>query len=453
MNNILEIKGKCNKDCKIFTTDIEDSALSLIYSLLDIKEYANAPIRIMPDTHTGMGIVIGFTAPIVDAIAPSHVGVDIGCSITTYITNIPINADDFPVIEHRIKKEIPMGFNIHTTRQYDMKTFIKFMKKEFNKARSSWSDMINDFDVSENGISLFLRRLHMDEGVFYKSIGSVGGGNHFVEVGEYNGCYAFTVHCGSRNLGQKVCKYWDTIASSAQVDNKIFKEKLKELKNNTTDKTQLQTKIEELKEELKAKMTSNGYLVGENLKGYLTDMVIAQAYAKFNHQIIGEKIASIFKHIYSKGKVVEVVQSIHNYVDMDDHIIRKGAIRAYEGEKMVVPFNMRDGLAICVGKSNPDWNYSCSHGAGRKLSRSRAKREIAMSDFVASMEGIYTTSVNSNTLDESPMAYKDTNTIIDLIQDTCEILYIVKPLINIKSSESFTDYVDNKISNDENFCY
>lgn len=435
MNNTLYIQGKYNKDCKIFTTDIEESALSLIYSILDIETFENVPIRIMPDVHTGKGIVIGFTAPITNGVSPSHVGVDIGCSITTYITNIPINKNDFPIIEHRIKKEVPMGINIHKTRQFEMKTFFKFMKSEFNKAQRTWEEMIEDFDISESGVTSFLNKLHMDEGKFYKSLGTVGGGNHFVEIGDYNGCYAFTVHCGSRNLGQKVCRYWENIASSSQVDNKLFKERLQDLKNNVKDKTRLPQLIEELKEELKSKMTSNGYLVGENLKGYLTDMVFTQAYAKFNHYVIGEIITSILKKIYPKLKVIETIQSIHNYVDMNDHIIRKGAIRAYEGEKMVVPFNMRDGLAICVGKSNPDWNYSCSHGAGRKLSRGQAKKLINVDDFKKSMEGVYSTCIGYETLDESPMAYKDTDTIIDLISETCDIIDVVKPIINIKAGD------------------
>ena len=435
MSTILELQGAYNKNCKIFTTDVEESALSLIYSILNTKEYVNTPIRIMPDVHAGIGIVIGFTAPITHAISPSHVGVDIGCAITTHILNIPINEEDYPVIEHRIKKEIPMGMTIHKTRQYEMKRFIKFMKSEFNKAHSTWGEMINDFDISEDGISHFLHKIHMDEGVFYKSIGSLGSGNHFIEIGNCNGNYAFTIHCGSRNLGQKVCKYWEKIASSAQVDNKILKEKIKHLKKTVADRTLLPKLIEEAKAELLSKIASNGYLTGENLKGYLTDMVIAQAYAKFNHLIIGEKIFNIFKHIYPKAEINEIVQSVHNYVDMEDHIIRKGAIRAYANEKMVVPFNMRDGLAICVGKSNEDWNCSCSHGAGRKLSRGKAKSVVSMEEFEKSMEGIYTTSVCHNTLDESPMAYKDTESIIDLISDTCEILYMVKPVINIKATD------------------
>ena len=274
----------------------------------------------------------------------------------------------------------------------------------------------------------------MDEGVFYKSLGTLGGGNHAIEYGVYNNCYTFMIHCGSRNFGNKVCRYWEKIASSNQIDNKLLKEAIKELKKKTENKRELPEKIAALTEEFKSRTCSNGYLMGENMNGYLTDMVIAQAYAKFNHKLICDKIAEILYKI-NGAKVVEIVQSIHNYVSFDDKIIRKGAIKAYEGEKMVIPFNMRDGLAICIGKSNEDWNCSAPHGAGRIMSRSKAKSNISLEEFQESMKGIYTTSVCKNTIDESPMAYKDTNTIIELIGDTCDILYMVKPVINIKSTD------------------
>ena len=164
-------------------------------------------------------------------------------------------------------------------------------------------------------------------------------------------------------------------------------------------------------------------------------MVIAQAYAKYNHKLICDKILSIFKKI-NNAKIQEIIQSIHNYIDISgDHIIRKGAIRSYSGEKMVIPFNMRDGLAICIGKSNEDWNCSAPHGAGRIMSRSKAKSDLSMEDFQESMKGIYTTSVCRNTLDESPMAYKDMDIILNAIQDTCDVLYMIKPVINIKSTD------------------
>lgn len=431
---MLELKGKYNKDCKIFIDNVEDEALSLIYSILDSKEHANVPIRIMPDTHAGKGIVIGFTQPLSKSVCPNHIGVDIGCCITTCITNKELNSDDYELIEHRVNNEIPFGFNINKKRVFDMKVFLKFMRSEFNKARSMCPELVNDIEISEKYISNMLNRIGMDEGMFYKSLMSVGGGNHFIEFGDCEGKYAFTVHCGSRNFGVKVAKYWTKIASSNQIDNKLLKEAIKELKKNTENRRELPEKIAEITEEFKSRTCSNGYLMGDNMIGYLTDMVIAQAYAKFNHKLICDKIAEILYKI-NGAKVVETIQSIHNYVSFDDKMIRKGAIKSYEGEKMVIPFNMRDGLAICIGKSNSDWNCSAPHGAGRIMSRSKAKSNISLEDFKESMKGIFTTSVCKNTIDESPMAYKDTNVIIEHIKDTCDILYMVKPVINIKSTD------------------
>lgn len=434
-NNMLQLEGKYCKDCKIMIDAIEDEALSTIFGILECKEFEGSKIRIMPDCHQGSGIVIGFTAPIKNSICPSHVGVDIGCTITTYITNKPINTAEYQLIEYRIKCAIPMGFSIHDKVVFDEKSFFKFLRTEYSKARSSWSEMIDDVDVNEKYISSILKRIGMDEGVFYKSIGTLGGGNHFIEVGSCNGNYAFTVHCGSRNFGNKVCKYWEKVAASNQINNKVLKEKIKKLREITTNKKELPRLIEELKKSEAEKTCSNGYLSGDNMKAYLSDMVIAQAYAKYNHVVIGNIIGDILQKI-NGASIVETIQSIHNYVDISgDHMIRKGAIRAYEGEKMVVPFNMRDGLAICVGKSNSDWNCSCSHGAGRKLSRSKAKETLSMEEFEKEMENVYTTSVCRNTLDEAPMAYKETETIIDLIKDTCDVLYLIKPIINIKATD------------------
>ena len=431
----MELKGKYGKDCKVFIEDVEQEALSLIYGILDTKEFKDSKIRIMPDTHAGKGIVIGFTSPVQDSICPSHVGVDIGCCITTCLTGAKINPEEFEIIEHRIKKEIPMGFNINSKRVFEMKDFIKFMKSEYQKAKSSWPEMIDEFDVSEKGFTRLLQRIGMDEGMFYKSLCSLGGGNHFIEIGNHEGNYAFTVHCGSRNFGNKVCRYWEKRASSGQIDNKLLREEIEKLKKKTDNKRDLPKKIEELKEDFKSRISSNGYLTGENMKGYITDMVIAQAYAKYNHKLICDKILSIFKKI-NNAKIQEIIQSIHNYIDISgDHVIRKGAIRSYSGEKMVIPFNMRDGLAICIGKSNEDWNCSAPHGAGRILSRSKAKSDLSMEDFQESMKGIYTTSVCRNTLDESPMAYKDMDIILNAIQDTCDVLYMIKPVINIKSTD------------------
>ena len=434
MNNILNLVGKVNKDCKVFNPVVEDEAISQIYKILDSNGFENVPIRIMPDVHNGAGIVIGFTAPLTNVVNPEHIGVDIGCSVTMCVTNTPIVESEIPLIEHRIKSSIPMGFDIHKNRIFEMKEFIKFIKSEYDKAHSSMPDIIQNIVISENTLSNMLKRIGMDEGTFYKSLGTLGGGNHFIELGNLNGNYTFAVHCGSRNFGLKVCKYWNNIANKPKFDNKIFKQRIKELKNTIEDVTLIPAKIEEIRNELLNECPPNGYLAGDDFNGYITDMVIAQAYAKFNHLLITRTISDILKKI-NGAKIVETIQSIHNYIDMEDCIIRKGAIRSYENEKMLVPFNMRDGIAICYGKSNPDWNYSCSHGAGRKLSRGRAKSLITIDEFKKSMEGIYSTTVGYDTLDESPMAYKDSNTIINLISDTCEIIDVVKPIINIKAGE------------------
>lgn len=431
----MNLYGKNNKNCIVYNDEIEQDAISQIISILDGKAFKDVPVRIMPDVHLGADIVIGFTAPLTNMVNPSHVGVDIGCSISMCVVNRAITNEDIPLIEHRIKKDIPMGFDLHKNRVFEMKEFIKFMNNEYNKARSTWPEVVNSVTISEDYISKMLKRIGMDEGVFYKSLGTLGNGNHFIEIGSLSGNYTFAVHCGSRNFGLKVCKYWENIAKNPSLDKDLFKARVKELKNTVKDKTQIPQMIEDIKNQMLDNSTPNGYLMGVDMSDYISDMVIAQAYAKFNHHIIIKRIEDIFRKI-NGGVVIDTIQSIHNYIDMNDHIIRKGAIRSYENERMLVPFNMRDGIAICVGKSNPEWNCSCSHGAGRKLSRSQAKKTISMEDYKESMNGIYSTSINHSTLDESPMAYKDTDTIMHLISDTCEIIEVVKPIINIKAGES-----------------
>ena len=284
---MLELKGKHCKDCKVFTNEVEDSALATIYNILDTKEFKDSKVRIMPDVHAGTNSCIGFSAPLLDAVNPSMVGVDVGCTIDTWITDITINKDWFPLIDHRIKKDIPFGFNVNAKRQFETKEFIKYLKSYYSKARSTWSEMIDDIEISEKSISEMLRRLGMDEGLFYKSIGSVGGGNHFIEIGDYDGSFAFTIHCGSRNFGQKVCKYWEKIASSNKADNKLLKEAIKRIKANTPkeERHTIPSQIKAWEREQEEKSNTNGYLSGEKLKGYLSDMVIATAYALYNHEI------------------------------------------------------------------------------------------------------------------------------------------------------------------------
>lgn len=429
-----------NNNCKIFAYSIEQNAIDQIKEMSNHSLFKETQIRIMPDAHSGKNCVIGTSYNLTNFVSPSHVGCDIGCGIETFIMDKNINPNEYALIEHRIRKEIPLGFDINSKRMFEMKDFIKFMKNGFNACLAQWPEMIDSLvDMSEEGFSDICKRIGMDESTFYKSIGTLGSGNHFHEIGTTpDGKYTFTIHCGSRNFGVKVFKYWDRIASSMQYDRAEYRERIKHIKKTAKNRNDIPRLIKEYQDELMSKQAPNGYLMGDNMKGYITDMCIAQLYAQYNRNIIAKKTEEIFYHI-NQAKVVERITSVHNYIDLNDHIIRKGAIRSYEGEKMVVPFNMRDGLAICVGKSNKDWNFSCCHGAGRMMSRSAAKKNLSMDKYKEQMNGIYSTSVCKSTIDEAPDAYKPMEEIVDAIQPTCEILYFIKPIINLKATDEVND--------------
>lgn len=433
---MLEINGKYTKDCKVFTDNVEAEAIATIYDIVNNPAFKGAKIRIMPDVHQGKGIVIGFTSELCDFVNPSHVGCDIGCTISSMILNKPLNKEDFPLFEARVKKAIPSGFDINNKRVFDMKDFLLFLRKGYSRAVAQWGEMIEMPTISEDWISKKLKSFGMDEGVFYKSIGTLGGGNHFLEYGvsDDGNIAAFTIHCGSRNFGLKVFKKWESEAKRTPRTSSIYNvdEEIKKIKATVSDRKSWKELIAKVKEHAK-ECNPSGYLSGENFKGYLNDMVFAQLYASYNHKIIQQTVSDILLKFAIKP--TEIITSVHNYIDFEDHIIRKGSIRAYKGEKMIIPFNMRDGLAICEGKSNDEWNCSAPHGAGRILSRSKAKSSLSMDEFKETMKNVYSTTVCKATLDESPMAYKDTEEIISLIEPTCEILYFIRPLINIKATE------------------
>lgn len=411
---MLELKGKYCKDCKIFTDNIEQEALSMVYHFLDNPMFEGAKIRIMPDVHAGKDIVVGFTVPFTDHVNPDHVGGDIGCAVSTAITDLPVNPTDYPAIERSIRENVKFGMAIHQKAVYPYAELYKHLQQRLQQARQQWPEMVGAMDVSERGITAFLKRLDQSEHMFYHSIGTVGGGNHFVEVGATpEGNYAFTVHCGSRNLGQKVWKYWKMEAGK-QVG------------------------------------VPNGFLVGEAMKGYITDMVIAQAYAEYNHQVIDRLVMeSIRKASAKKANIVEQIYTTHNYIDFSMKMLRKGAVAAPEGRRLVIPFNMRDGLIIAHGKGNDDWNLSAPHGAGRLLSRADAKELINLKEFQESMRGIYSTSVGTGTIDESPMAYKDPKEILRLIQDTVEVEFFIRPVINLKATNSYDSSVEIDINEEQ----
>ena len=404
---MLELKGKFCKDCKIYTDNIEQDALSMIYHFLDHPMFEESKIRIMPDVHAGKDIVVGFTVPFTDHVNPDHVGGDIGCSVSTAITDLPVNEADYPAIEKAIRENVKFGMTIHEKSVYDVKQLYKHLQTRLGEARQQWPAMVNNMDVTEKGITAFLKRIDMSEHMFYHSIGTVGGGNHFVEVGVTpEGNYAFTAHCGSRNLGQKVWKYWKL-------------------------------------EACKLADSAKGYLTGEAMRGYITDMVISQAYAEYNHMVIDRLVMeAIISCSGKKADITEQIYTTHNYIDFGMKMLRKGAVAAPEGKKLVIPFNMRDGLIIARGKGNDDWNQSAPHGAGRLLSRADAKELIALDEYRESMKGIYSTSVGTGTIDESPMAYKDPKEILRLIEDTVEVEYFIRPVINLKATNSYDSSVE-----------
>ncbi len=361
----------------------------------------------MPDVHAGKDIVVGFTVPFTDHVNPDHVGGDIGCSVSTAITDLPVNEADYPVIEKTIRENVKFGMTIHEKSVYDVKQLYKHLQTRLGEARQQWPAMVNNMDVTEKGITAFLKRIDMSEHMFYHSIGTVGGGNHFVEVGVTpEGNYAFTAHCGSRNLGQKVWKYWKL-------------------------------------EACKLADSAKGYLTGEAMRGYITDMVISQAYAEYNHMVIDRLVMeAIVSSSGKKAAITEQIYTTHNYIDFGMKMLRKGAVAAPEGKKLVIPFNMRDGLIICHGKGNEDWNCSAPHGAGRLMSRAAAKELIDLDEYKEAMKGIYSTSVGTGTIDESPMAYKDPKEILQLIADTVEVEYFIKPVINMKATNSYDSSVE-----------
>ena len=434
-----ELKGKYCTDCRVFIDEIEDTALGLIQNILDSPAFEGAKIRIMPDTHAGKGIVIGFTSPLSDYINPDHVGVDIGCTIDSWFTETRVDSVDLVRLESDIRSRVKFGMDAHTDPQLDKEDFYRFAQEKMDEWHTSWPEMIQPVNVDAKYVSAFCRRMGQNETIFWNSLGTVGGGNHFIEVGAepQRGTLVYTIHCGSRNLGLKIAKY-----HSRRADNATSTLKFRQEMQSLIDKykaagrqAELQSAIREFMAAYKTSSPA-GYLRDEQMSDYLTDMAVGLAYALYNHKVISRLVLEALRLQDATAEVVDMVRSIHNYVDFTDHIIRKGAVRSYEGERLVIPFNMRDGLAICRGKSNADWNCSAPHGAGRVMSRAAAKQNLSVEEFKEQMKGVVSTSVGPGTIDEAPSAYKDTELVMSLIRDTCDIEYLIRPLINLKDKNT-----------------
>ena len=396
---MIEIKGKYNT-AKVFTDNIENEAMAQILELCNQEFVKDSIIRIMPDTHAGAGCTIGTTMTVSDKIVPNLVGVDIGCGMETI--KLKQKEIDFEKLDKIIYNYIPSGFDIR--------------KKEHKYVENI------DFD------SLACKK-HVDLERARLSVGTLGGGNHFIEVNkDRNGILCLVVHTGSRHLGKQVAEYYQELAYAELTDiSRLKAEIVKKLKTEGREK-EIQDEIQKISP---AKINKQlAYVQGESYKNYLHDMKIIQLYAVYNRKAIVDEIINRMGF-----EIEEQFTTIHNYIDLDSMILRKGAISARKGEKVLIPINMRDGSLICIGKGNKDWNYSAPHGAGRLMSRRKAKQTITLEEFKKTMEGIYTTTVNKSTLDECALAYKPMDEIINNIQDTVEIVDIIIPLYNFKASE------------------
>lgn len=435
----MEIVGKY-ASAKVYAETIEEDAIKQIYDICNNPASEGNKIRIMADCHAGSGICIGYSSTLSHAnpvINPSHVGVDIGCSVSMMKVSEKMPEEKYKLFEHRVKERVPMGFTINPKSIVHEKEFYKFVRSEISRACACVPLIASYFgsEFNEKYLKHMLSRVGMDEGTFWKSLGSLGGGNHYLEYDEgEDGSAWLSVHCGSRNFGLKVAKYWIREAERPKhVDTSAWAKELDNIKS-TYPKEDWNSIIKKRKSEMLGSVP-NGYLSGDNAWMYLADMVIAQAYAKFNHNTILCTLWSIYKDIVKIGKVEKTIYTTHNYVDFDDFIIRKGAVNAEKGRALAIPMNMRDGVLICIGKGNDDWNCTAPHGAGRLMSRSKAKATLSMDEFREEMKDIYTTSVDTSTIDESPMAYKPMDEIVRLIEPTVDIIEIVKPKINWKASE------------------
>ncbi|MBD5244329.1 MAG: RtcB family protein [Barnesiella sp.] len=410
-------------DVKIFTDNIEDTALTQIKELLAIDVFADKKIRIMPDVHAGAGCVIGFTGNLGDKVIPNIVGVDIGCGMR--VVNIgKITHIDFHAFHDYIRANVPSG---------------KIVREErlgFNPL--SQPDMDIYREAKQLVTQLYCYRELKDTARINKSVGSLGGGNHFIELDrDDEGNVYLVVHTGSRNLGKQVADIYQAkaikhLTEGADEMEAEIRRTIDEYKA-AGRRSELQSVIKKMRAGIRCAAPSIPaslcYVEGENRRQYLHDMRLCQRWAVLNRRLI----SALLLRFFGTPDVIEEFESVHNYIS-DDNIIRKGAISAAEGERCIIPLNMRDGSLLCTGKGNPDWNCSAPHGAGRVMSRSEAYQKITMADFEASMEGIYSESVNEFTRDESPMVYKPASEIMANIAHTVTINTIIRPIFNFKAS-------------------
>ena len=399
---MFEIKGKVNTAI-CYAKVIEEGAIEQIRRMCDYPLTEGSRIRIMPDVHAGAGCTIGTTMTIQDKAVPNVVGVDIGCGMyTVRLAETEIDMEKLDEAAHFI----PSGKNV-------------------------WEGRQEQFDLTE----LRCYRELKDAKRLVRSLGTLGGGNHFIEVdAAADGTKYLIIHSGSRNLGKQVADLYQRLA----IDLNKGKEEYLSKRDALIAEYKATGRKSEIQQALKALHWSSHeatipeelcFVYGKYLEDYLHDVEICQRFARRNR----EKMAEILLE-RSCLTAVDAFHTIHNYIDTQEMILRKGAIAAHDGEKVLIPINMRDGSVLAVGKGNPEWNYSAPHGAGRIMSRSQAKEQLDLDEYRREMAGVYTTSVNEATLDEAPMAYKSLEDIIDVIRDAVDIIEVLKPIYNFKAN-------------------
>lgn len=402
---MIEINGRFT-NAKIFAQTALQTAVDQIQELTDQAFMAGTKVRIMPDYHAGKGCVIGTTIQLQDRVVPNLVGIDVGCGV--FVAQLDVTTVDFAQLDAIIRTYVPSGQDIHKEVS-PSRHFVEFEGKQF-RASGLKDDYTN------------------------LSLGTLGGGNHFIELAkDEDDQHYLLIHTGSRYVGAKVAN-WHQKRAYENLRREDLTEKIEAMKQQGRQQ-EIQSMIQAYKEQTPFVPKDLSYLEGEAFHDYIHDMKIAQQFARMNRWTIAETIAKQMDWHFR-----DTFDTIHNYIDTETMTLRKGAVRANKDEKLVIPMNMRDGSLICIGKGNAEWNYSAPHGAGRMFSRRAAKKALNMADFKDTMQGIWTTSVNEETLDEAPMAYKPMTEITSAIRETVDIVKVIKPVYNFKASEAAKPY-------------
>lgn len=400
---MIEIKGKYNTAI-VYTDTVEDEAIKQILEMCNQEFLKDSKIRIMSDVHAGAGCTIGTTMTLTDSVVPHFVGVDIGCGM--HVAKLKQKEIDLEKLDAVIYKYIPSGMKVRKEKHPDS---LQLKLDELKCAKY----------------------VNINRG--YKSIGTLGGGNHFIEVDKDDeGNLYLVIHSGSRHLGLEVANFYQKEAT-LQLNNmtqKDIEEYIQTMKELGRQK-EIQTTLENIKKTCKEKSKEvTGHITGEIFHNYLHDMKIMQAFASLNRKVMNDLICEAMQF-----DVEETFTTIHNYIDLEHMILRKGAVSARKDEKLIIPMNMKDGSLICIGKGNDDWNQSAPHGAGRIMSRNQARAELDLDEYKEIMKDIYSSCVTKETIDECPLAYKKMDEIIKHIDDTVDIIQVIKPIYNFKASE------------------